>query len=966
MRHLRKVLTSALSFLLALNAACVERGDPVGVAPPTTQAVASVVITPPVVNMLVGTRLRLQAETKDKDGNALRDRRISYTSSDTTVVSISSLGVVTAQKVGEAEVTAISEHKEQTVTIAVSGIPVGSVKLSPATLQLAIGATTQLSVALTDRAGHDISERRLTWTSSDAKVATVTDDGSVTGVAPGTATITAAADGRTGTATVTVTGEAIASLSVTPGNASLSLGQSAQFVATATSASGKALGGRTISWASLNPAIATVSESGVVTANGTGNTVVSASAEGKSATATVNVTTQQAAAAGQVASVNVIPTTVSLVMGQSSQLAALARDAHGTAVASTVTWASSNAGIATVSSTGQVIGVAPGAATIVASSGGKTGSSSVTVTAAPVARVVLSPSSASLSVGQTLQFSATPQSANGSTLNGRIVSWSSSNPTVASVSTSGLVTAKVGGQAQISATSEGQTGNASVTVAGGSVPTPPPPSEPVPSASAPSAPIISASEVAAGTVQLTWQPQGSGADGYRIYRKYEKDGYIDPQYIHVMTGAKGSTGWLDEFLTPGATYHYMVKAYTGSTESAASNLAKITLSVSTAAPPPPTSPTTPTEPAPPPPTEQPVAPTAPGAPTNASAVEVAPTSVALSWQPNGTSQDGFHVYRKYELAGYVDPNWVRVTTVSKSSSSWRDENLGAGATYHYRVTAYAGTAESSASNTASITLSAPPPPPPEEEPAPPPPPPPEEEAPPPVEEPAPAPAAPSGGMLLDYNAGFDNGCATRGPRPTIVNNQSGEPISPASAIEFRYPAGSSSYEAGPGVCEIPIPGTPRGVTVVFTFKVTAPYNAGPDGEEKLALIQPTSGGNHYIEITTPGGGERSSNFGISSFVMRQNGAQDRISAQRQVSLAPDQWHTAEFTIVGASSPGARDGQIHIKVDGITVISRTGEDIVAAGQNHFGLYPQFGDEGNPAYRRSTDHSVFYGHVRFLRY
>jgi uncharacterized protein YjdB len=957
MRHLRKVLTSALSFLLALNTACVERGDPVGVSPPTIQAVARVVITPPVANMLVGTRLRLQAETKDKDGNALRDRRISYTSSDTSVVSVSSSGVLTAKDTGAAEITAISEHKQQTVAIAVVGIPVGSVKLSPATIELTIGATSTLSVDLTDRAGHSISERPLTWTSSDTKVATVTDDGSVTGVGPGTATITAAVDGRKGTSTVTVSGEAIASLSISPVNASLSLGQSAQLVATATSASGKTLGGRAISWASLSPGVATVSESGVVTANGVGQTVISATAEGKSSTASVTVSAQQAAAPGQVARVDVTPTTLSLVMGQSSQLSAVARDALGSSLGSTVTWASSNPAIATVSSTGQVIGVAPGGASIVATSGGKTGTSNVTVSAAPVARVVIAPSSASLTVGQTLQFSATPQSSNGSTLNGRIVVWSSSNPSVASVSTSGLVTAKLAGQAQISATSEGKTGSAAVAVTQTTIA--PPPAETTPSTTTPAAPTISASEVGTSTVLLSWT--ASNADGYRIYRKYEKDGYIDPQYIHVMTGAKGSTGWRDEFLTQGATYHYIVRAYTGTTESAASNLAKVTLSTSTTS----TPTTTPTEPTPPPPTSEPApTPTAPSAPTNAQAVEVATGSASVTWQRNGTTEDGFHVYRKYELAGYVDPNWVRVTTVAKGTTSWRDDNLGAGATYHYRITAYVSTVESSASNTASVTMSAPPPP----TSTTPPPPPPEDE-PEPEPEPAPLPppptAAPSGGMLLDYTASFDNGCATRGPRPTIVNNQSGEPISPASAIEFRYPAGSSSYEAGPGVCEIPIPGTPRGVTVIFSFKVTAPYNAGPDGEEKLALIQPTSGGNHYIEITTPGGGERSSNFGISSFVMRQNGAQDRISAQRQVSLAPDQWHVAEFTIVGASSPGARDGEIHIIVDGVTVISRTGEDIVAAGQNHFGLYPQFGDDGNPAYRRSTDHMVYYGHVRFLR-
>src|SRR5439155_18708328 len=66
--------------------------------------------------------------------------------------------------------------------------------------------------------------------------------------------------------------------------------------------------------------------------------------------------------------------------------------------------------------------------------------------------------------GQTVQLTATPRDANGNVLSGRTITWSSDNATVATVSTSGLVTAKVAGSAMITATSEGQSGSASITV----------------------------------------------------------------------------------------------------------------------------------------------------------------------------------------------------------------------------------------------------------------------------------------------------------------------------------------------------------------------------------------------------------------------------------------------------------------------------------------------------------------------
>jgi hypothetical protein len=90
------------------------------------------------------------------------------------------------------------------------------------------------------------------------------------------------------------------------------------------------------------------------------------------------------------------------------------------------------------------------------------------VTAVPVASVSVSPASPSVAVGQSVQLTATPRDANGNPLSGRVVTWTSGNTGVATVSANGLVTGVGAGSAAITATSEGKSGAATVTVTAGS------------------------------------------------------------------------------------------------------------------------------------------------------------------------------------------------------------------------------------------------------------------------------------------------------------------------------------------------------------------------------------------------------------------------------------------------------------------------------------------------------------------
>ncbi len=166
-----------------------------------------------------------------------------------------------------------------------------------------------------------------------------------------------------------------------------------------------------------------------------------------------------------VASVLVSPAAGDLAVGETMQLTATLKDGAGNHLTGRpVRWESSDNSVAAVSNKGLVTGVAPGPATITASSEGTDGNATITVTVIPVAAVAVWPPSSSIPVGLTLQLTATPKDRAGNPLQGRLVTWASSTPSVATVSPEGLATGVTQGSATIIATSEGRRGSAPVTV----------------------------------------------------------------------------------------------------------------------------------------------------------------------------------------------------------------------------------------------------------------------------------------------------------------------------------------------------------------------------------------------------------------------------------------------------------------------------------------------------------------------
>ncbi|HET7565570.1 MAG TPA: Ig-like domain-containing protein [Gemmatimonadaceae bacterium] len=429
--------------------------------------VASVTISPssPVLN--VGTQVPLAVTLKDAHGNTVTGPDVFWSSSDTTIATVSDAGVVTAIAVGEAQIAASSQGQPGLATVTVTPVPVASIVIAPTSATATVGSTVDLQAVTYDAKGNKLTGRAIVWSSDHQSVATVDNSGHVKAVSQGQATISATSEGKSASATVTVTPMPVASVSVSPSTASVDVGKTVQLGATTRDQNGNSLTGRSVAWSSSNSTIASVDGSGKVTGVAAGTATITATSEGKNGSATITVNTPGPPPVSQasVASVDIDPSTATIRPGQALQLRVTLKDADGrTLTGRTVVWSSSNNAAAIVSETGLLIGITPGSATITATSEGKSGTSHIKVELKKAHDVTVGLGASALEVGQTTQATATVRADDGSVLTDRVVAWASSDGSVASITNDGLVTANAPGSATISGTSEGTSGSASLTV----------------------------------------------------------------------------------------------------------------------------------------------------------------------------------------------------------------------------------------------------------------------------------------------------------------------------------------------------------------------------------------------------------------------------------------------------------------------------------------------------------------------
>jgi uncharacterized repeat protein (TIGR02543 family) len=269
----------------------------------------------------------------------------------------------------------------------------------------------------------------------------------VTAVALGTATITAttAEGGFAATCEVTVTPIAPTAVSLNKTETSLPAGRTETLMATVLPANAA---NKSVSWSSSNTAVATVDNNGEITAIAPGTAIITATTVVGGFAASCEVTVEPVSVTG----VGLNKTATSLYAGRTETLTATVQPADATN--KSVSWSSTNTEVAQVDDNGEVIAVAPGTATITATTvvGEFMASCEVTVLPVSVTGIGMDPISTSILAGGTETLTATVQPADATN---KTVTWSSTNESVATVSSAGVVTAIAPGVATIIATAEG-------------------------------------------------------------------------------------------------------------------------------------------------------------------------------------------------------------------------------------------------------------------------------------------------------------------------------------------------------------------------------------------------------------------------------------------------------------------------------------------------------------------------------
>ena len=447
-----RVMRAPLPACVLLALACAE---------PTVSdlTIDAVELSPTSPTVRSGATVALSARALDADGNTVPVSLLAWSSGNPSVATVSASGLVTAGAPGTARIAVSARGVSATATVTVTERPVASLAMTPAISAVRVGGTVLIRAQPLDADNVALVGRVTTWASSDASVAQVSADGTVTGVTPGAATIIATCEGRSAQAAVTVTLPPIQTVTLTPGRDTLAVGTDRQFSAMLRDAAGAVLLGRVVSWSSSNTTVAVVTATGNVLAIQPGTAIISAASEGRTGTATVVV---PARLAGTVA---LTPSVSTLTVGATIMLQTQITDNDGNVLTNRpVTFLTDAPSVASVSATGVVTALAPGNARITATSEGKSGVASVQVVPVPISVLDITPSTSSMFVGDKRQFTVTARAANGSVLSGRSIVWRSGATGVITVSASGLVAAISPGVALVLVESEGISATSPVTV----------------------------------------------------------------------------------------------------------------------------------------------------------------------------------------------------------------------------------------------------------------------------------------------------------------------------------------------------------------------------------------------------------------------------------------------------------------------------------------------------------------------
>ena len=391
------------------------------------------------VSLKAGETVTLTATVKPDDAT---DKTVTWSTSDATVATVSN-GVVTAKKVGTATITAKAGDKSATCEITVVATPVTSVTLNKTSASVKAGETVTLTATVKP---DDATDKTVTWSTSDATVATVSN-GVVTAKKVGTATITAKAGDKSATCEITVVSTPVTAVTLNKTSVSLKAGETVTLTATVKPDDAT---DKTVTWGSSDESVAKV-ENGIVTAIGKGLSTITAKAGDTSATCMVTVSVP-------VENVTLNKTELVLQKGQEEVLVALVSPDDATD--KTINWSSSNVSVVRVDQNGAVAAEGAGTAVITASAGTKSATCTITVTI-PVESISLNMTKRTIKVNETVLLKAEINPSDATT---KSIQWSSSDVSIVSVGSNGMVKGLKEGVATITASADGKSTSCTITV----------------------------------------------------------------------------------------------------------------------------------------------------------------------------------------------------------------------------------------------------------------------------------------------------------------------------------------------------------------------------------------------------------------------------------------------------------------------------------------------------------------------
>ena len=442
----------------------------------TAATLATIQVTPANVSSALGTRRQFTAMGTYSD-NSTQDLTATATwaSTMTNIATIAPGGLATTVALGSTAISATVGTVSGTVTFTVTTATLASINVTPANTTIATLTTQDFSATgiYTDNTFQDLTAQA-TWVSSNPSVAPL--NGTVaTGIAAGTTDISATVGGVTGSTPLHVTGATLNSIDVTPANPTIAVGFTIQFTATGRFSDGTSQDlTADVLWGSSQDANASVSNAGgsegLASALQGGTSSISATIAGVTGATLLTIST------ATLQSIEVLPANPSIAKGTTQALTATGHfsDGSSASITSQVSWSSTSLGVATMSNAAGTKGVATavntGMATIIASLGILSGTTTLTVNPATLMSIAITPPNATTPVSTAVQYTATGTYSDGSMQDiTTVVTWNSSDFGVATISSAagseGLATpVAAGGPATITATLNSVTGTTSLTV----------------------------------------------------------------------------------------------------------------------------------------------------------------------------------------------------------------------------------------------------------------------------------------------------------------------------------------------------------------------------------------------------------------------------------------------------------------------------------------------------------------------